>query len=114
MWGGRTIDHVLSAQAGNLRRSVVLTALNSNPSLNRQIEATVSLQQLFFNTRMTSVPSAKDCTVLASERDRFQTQLGLSRLFARWLECYFFFKNWFSNGDTIFLPPKLGTPKQDS
>lgn len=34
----------------------VLTVLNSNPSLNRQIEATVSLQQLFFNTKMTSIP----------------------------------------------------------
>lgn len=83
MWGGRTIDHVLSAQAGNLRHSVFLTALNSNPSLNRQIEAMVSLQQLFFNTRMTFVPSAKDFRMSASESDRFQTQLGLSRLFTR-------------------------------
>lgn len=69
----------------------VLTVLNSNPSLNRQIEDTVSLQQLFFNTKMTSVPSAKDCMMSSSERNRFQTLLGLSRLFARWLECYFFF-----------------------
>lgn len=69
----------------------VLTVLNSNPSLNRQIEDTVSLQQLFFNTKMTSVPSAKDCMMSSSERNRFQTLLGLSRLFARWLECYFSF-----------------------
>lgn len=74
MQGGRTTDYVLSEQAGNLRLSVVLSVLNSRPSLNTQIEVLVSLQQLFYNTRMTSAPSAKDCTVSASYT------AGLSRL----------------------------------
>lgn len=85
----------------------VLIVLNRNPSLSRQIEATVSLQQLFFNIKMTSVPSSKDCMMPSSERNSFQTLLGLSGLFARWFECNFFSRNWFSNGEVIFLSPKV-------
>lgn len=86
MWGRRTVEHILSEEAGNLRLSVVFTVLNSNPSLNTQIETMVSLQQLFFNTSMTSVPSAKDCTVSASE---VSDVAGLSRLFTRCFKCYY-------------------------
>ena len=103
MWGRRTVERILSEQVGSLRLSVFLTVLNSNPSRNTQIEAMVSLQQLFFNTSMTSVPSAKDCTVSASEvSDAAGLEQAVYEVFWALL-----FKNQFSDGHIIFVSPKL-------